>query len=112
MSIRFREVLEEQLRQMENASTVDDVLSLCPAGCDDHVRPGQWCERCSEYRGIGDGAFMGDGDDMLGALYAASWRAVDYRASYHWCLKAPDGSMLTYVEGDLYRGNSMPSARD
>jgi hypothetical protein len=89
----FREINEAQLAQLATMTTVEEVLALCApvAGVS-----------------VGDGFWIGDGDELLGALYDAGWRSVDYRAPYHWCLKAPDGSLLTYVEGDLYRSNSMP----
>lgn len=88
----FREINEAQLAQLATITTAKDVLTLC-APVDGSV---------------GDGFWIGDGDEMMGTLFDAGWTGVDVRASYHWCLKAPDGSMLTYVEGDLYRGNNMP----
>lgn len=84
------DMLNALTEQMKLAVSVDDVLALCP------------------HQSAGDGFWPGDGDDLLGVLYDADWTTVDYRAPYHWCIKAPDGSLLTYVEGDLYRGNSMP----
>ncbi len=56
----------------------------------------------------GDGFFAGgDGDDLMDALFDAGWKSVQIDAPYLWCLQAPDGSMLTYVEGDLFLGNQM-----
>lgn len=92
----YWEAIDAQLRQLKTAPSADAVITLCP-----HVPD----------LSSGNGWWGGDGDDMLGALYDAGWRSVDVRASYHWCLKAPDESMLTYVEGDLYRGNTMPKER-
>lgn len=93
----FREINDAQLAQLATATTVEEVLAICGpvAGVS-----------------VGDGFWIGDGDEMMGALYDAGWKNVDVRASYHWCLKAPDGSLLTYVEGDLYRGNNMPRSEN
>lgn len=89
----YWDVIEAQLARVKEAKSAETVLTVCAH------EPGL---------SAGNGFWGGDGDDLLGALYDAGWKSVDVRASYHWCLQAPDGSLLTYVEGDLYRGNSMP----
>lgn len=53
-----------------------------------------------------DGFFAGSDDDSLdGALHTAGWSYRWAHAPYHWRMEAPDGSALTYVEGDLYIGD-------
>ena len=61
----------------------------------------------------GDAFFAGGGGDtrVSECLEEAGWTTVWYEAHYHWMMRAPDGSQLTYVEGDVYRerrhGNSV-----
>jgi len=59
----------------------------------------------------GDAFFGGSGSDLSlrGALRDACWRLVHVEAPYHWCMRSPVVDMLTYVEGDVYRGNTMPT---
>ena len=85
--------IDDQLQQLTTARTVDDVLRICP-------------ERSS-----GDGFFAGGGGDetVIDALTAAGWTTVWHEAWYFWCAQSPTGDLLTYVEGDLYRGNQHPS---
>ena len=53
-------------------------------------------------------AFFGGGDLSLSdALYDEGWRYVWSEASCHWCMRSPVGELLTYVEGDVYRGDNM-----
>jgi len=58
----------------------------------------------------GDAFFGGSGGDLSlsDALHDEGWRYVWSEASYHWCMRSPVGELLTYVEGDVYRGNTMP----
>lgn len=85
----FWKIIDEQIRRLRTASTVDEVLAICP-------------EVSS-----GDGFFAGGGGDetVYAALVDAGWSTVWYDAIYFWCMKSPSGEPLTYVEGDLYRGN-------
>lgn len=53
-------------------------------------------------------AFFGGsgGDDTLSdALKQAGWRYVWSEAAYWWAMRSPAGEILTYVEGDVYRGD-------
>jgi hypothetical protein len=87
----FWAAIDAQLAQLRTAATVDQALAICPGGSQ------------------GQGFFAGgDGDDFMGALLAAGWTITDCEASYFWAMKAPDGGLLSYVEGDLYRGNVLP----
>ncbi len=77
---------------LAKAASVDDVMAVCGS------EPGV---------SVGDGWWGGDGDELLDVLFAAGWSSVTIKAGYYWCLRAPDGSLLSYVEGDLYRGNTL-----
>ena len=85
--------IDSQISQLRTAKTADEVLAICPPTT------------------VADGAgfFAGSGGDatVLDALREAGWTVVDWRATYYWCAQAPDGSLITYVEGDLYQGNTL-----
>jgi hypothetical protein len=49
---------------------------------------------------------MGDGDDLLGALYDGGWASHRYEAPYYWVVRAPNGEFLSYTEGDVSRGDN------
>ena len=63
----------------------------------------------------GDAFFGGSGGDLSlsDALRDAGWRYVWSEASYYWCMRSPvSGDILSYVEGDVYQGDSKPEAND
>jgi hypothetical protein len=93
----FWATIDAQLKEASTAATADDVLRIFatarnPYG-DAHITGAP-------------GFFAGSGGDdtLMDALYAAGWSLVWAEASYHWAMRAPDGSGITYVEGDLYSG--------
>lgn len=54
--------------------------------------------------------FAGSGGDpqLSDALEQASWQRVNFTASYHYVMSHPaTGEVLTYIEGDVLRGNHM-----
>lgn len=55
----------------------------------------------------GEAFFAGSGGDgsIAGSLRAAGWRTTWAEADYYWVMRAPDGSLITYVEGDVFRGD-------
>ena len=57
---------------------------------------------------VADAFFAGGGGDgsVYESLWEAGWEVVWFEAGYYWCMSAPDGSAITYVEGDVYRGDS------
>lgn len=87
----FWAAIEAQLKELESAKSADDVIRIL----------GQ-----SE-SGCGDAFFAGSGGDgtVYDSLLTAGWEFVWSEADYYYAMKAPDGSMITYVEGDIYRGN-------
>lgn len=54
--------------------------------------------------------FAGSGGDesVMSALVEAGWSHMWTEASYHWAMRAPDDSVITYVEGDVYDSNQRP----
>ena len=86
--------IDRQLLELKSAKSADDVLRICPAV------PGV---------SSGEGFFAGSGGDgaVSSSLLVAGWQMVSYDAHYYWCMRAPNGDKVTYVEGDLYRGNQM-----
>jgi hypothetical protein len=85
--------IDRQLAELRTAKTADDVIRICPAV------PGT---------SAGEGFFAGSGGDgqVIDALYAAGWTVTWREAHYYWVMRAPNGDLLTYVEGDLYRGDT------
>ncbi len=88
----FWEAIDAQLLELRMAKTADDVIRILPA------QPGM---------SSGDGFFGGGGgDDIIdGPLIQAGWKHITYEAPYHFSMRAPNGDEITYVEGDIYRGN-------
>lgn len=96
----FWAVIDQQIEELKTARSADDVLRILanegnPYGAD---------------TSSGDGFFAGSGGDasVAGALEEAGWSMIWYEAHYHFAMRAPDGSAITYVEGDIYRGNERP----
>lgn len=86
----FWEVIAEQLQQLRTAKTADDVLRILANG-----------------QGLDRGFFAGSGGDetVSGALHTAGWELVWAESSIYYTMRAPDGSMITYIEGDILRGD-------
>lgn len=55
--------------------------------------------------------FAGGGGDVLPdtPLRAAGWQVIAWEAPYYWAMRAPNGDEVSYVEGDVYAGNVLPS---
>jgi hypothetical protein len=87
----FWEAIDAQLEALKSAKTADEVLAILPHSPE----------------ASGQGFFAGGGGDYTPAdsLYQAGWSTIWYEAPYYYALQAPDGSAITYVEGDIYRGN-------
>jgi hypothetical protein len=94
MSEGFWAKIERQLNELKTAKSADDVILILQP-----TEPGM---------ASGDGFFEGSGGDetVADALGEAGWRTIWRRADYYWAMAAPDGqSTITYIEGDVYRGN-------
>ncbi|MFD4646342.1 hypothetical protein ACFRJ3_34955 [Streptomyces sp. NPDC056696] len=86
----FWEMIDAQLKELESAKSADDVMRIL-----------------GNEPGAGEAFFSGSGGDkgIDDSLRKAGWRYVWSEANYHFAMKAPDGSSITYVEGDIYRGS-------
>jgi hypothetical protein len=92
----FWAAIEQQLAAAQSARSAADVLRIFASP--GHNSPGF-------FGGSG-------GDDALDdALYAAGWTYAWSEASYHWAMRAPDGSGITYVEGDIFGEIERPPHR-
>lgn len=92
MASDFWTRIAAQYEALRSARTVDHVLALCPH------QPGV---------SAGQGFFEGSGGDLTvrDALLDAGWTTVVYKAHFYWVMRAPDGGLITYTEGDLDRGD-------
>lgn len=100
----FWQRVTEQLTELRTAKSADDVGRILA-----HERnPYLLIEPGREPSGDGIGFFGGSGGDetVWEALNEAGWAIVWMEADYYFCMKAPDGSLITYVEGDIYLGNT------
>ncbi|MFJ5817316.1 hypothetical protein ACIQGT_25980 [Streptomyces sp. NPDC093108] len=86
----FWAVIAAQLMELRSAKNADDVLRIL----------------ASEGR-TAPGFFAGSGGDetVSEALHTAGWTTIWAESSYYYTMRAPDGSMITYIEGDIYRGD-------
>lgn len=90
MTDAFWAAIAAQLEELRTAQTADDVVRiLASPGC------------------VGDGFFGGSGgdDSVEDALSAAGWHHTWRNAHYYWVMRAPNGDKITYVEGDIFKGD-------
>lgn len=94
----FWEVIADQLAELETAQTADDVCRILA-----NERNPYGPEMVTST----DAFFAGSGGDgsVRESLYKAGWKLVASKAYYYWAMRAPNGDCITYVEGDIYRGN-------
>lgn len=99
----FWATIQAQLTECQQARSADDVLRILATAGNPYDDPSI----------TGAPAFFaGSGGDesLMAALEVAGWTVVWAEAHYHYAMRAPDGSAITYVEGDIYRyygGNAM-----
>lgn len=94
-------VIAGQLKELESARTADDVIRIL--GPDRNPYGPNW----GGMDGAAEGFFAGSGGDdtVRESLETAGWVLAWSRAWYWYAMQAPDGSMVTYIEGDIYRGD-------
>lgn len=97
MADEFWTKVKAQLSEARSAESADDVIRIFSPERNPY----------GHAKVAGDGFFAGSGGDhtLDEALEEAGWSWVWSKAGYYWAMRAPDGSMITYVEGDIYRGN-------
>jgi len=95
MTSTFWAVIDQQIDQLHEARSAGDVLRIL----------------ATEGNPYGDPAissapafFAGSGGDktVTAALTEAGWRVTWAEASYYYTMTAPDGSAITYIEGDIF----------
>lgn len=93
----FWAVIDQQIDQLRQARSADDVVHILATKDNPYGDP-----QISSAPAF----FAGSGGDksVLGALSAAGWSVVWAEASYYYAMEAPDGSSITYIEGDIYPG--------
>lgn len=102
----FWENVDAYLLALRECSTVDQVLDLTEKHFPRATMPGD-----ARAQGFFPG---GGGDDTpLYPLLSVGWTQVRVDADYYWAIREPGGDgVLTYVEGDLYRGMQMVGGAD
>ena len=87
------------LDELETATTADAVID----GLNRHFA----AERTESGDGAAAAFFPGSGGDrqLIESLRTAGWAAVWSEASYFYAVRNGAGEILTYVEGDVYRGD-------
>lgn len=107
MADPFWTAIKQQLTELHTAATADDVIRIlslerCPYRLEDPTWDGM--------DGGAQGFFGGSGgnDAVDEALTEAGWTYLWSRAAYWWAMQAPDGSVITYCEGDIYLGDKRP----
>ncbi|MGW5773128.1 hypothetical protein ACWEVY_28750 [Streptomyces longwoodensis] len=104
MTDTFWTAVRAQLKELKSAKSADDVIRiLSPERNPYRIEDPNW----DGIDGAAQGFFAGSGgeDTVDEALDEAGWRYLWSRANYWWAMQAPDGSVITYVEGDVYRGD-------
>ncbi|MFF4245212.1 hypothetical protein ACFYY2_12145 [Streptomyces sp. NPDC001822] len=101
MPDQFWTTIKEQLKELKSAENADDVIRILSPERNPYGP--EW----DGMDGAASGFFAGSGsgDTIDDALDDAGWSFVWSAWAHHYCMKAPDGSMITYIEGDIYRGN-------
>lgn len=80
--------VEDQLTKLKSATTADEVIAIL------------------DPPSSGDAFFAGEGGEMAESLYEAGWGSAWYEAEYYWVMRAPNGDKVTYIEGDVCRGDT------
>jgi hypothetical protein len=93
----FWAAVDQQLGELRTAASAADVLRILASDRNPYGRDHQQTA-----------FFAGDGDELWGALATAGWQSVWAEASYHFAMRAPDGTVITYVEGDVFGEDQPP----
>jgi hypothetical protein len=92
-------VIDIQLAECRGARSADEVLRILATAGNPYGDPSI----------TGAPAFFagsGGDDSLMAALEVAGWTLIWAKAHYHYAMRAPDGSAITYVEGDIFDGSS------
>lgn len=93
----FWTTVDACLDEIESALTVDEVITTLNRHFADDLAQ----------LGCGDAFFPGSGGDrqLRDALRTAGWTVVWSEAPYFYVARDVDGELMTYIEGDVYRGD-------
>lgn len=95
----FWTAIAEQIEELTHANSADDVLRILSPERNPFNDPSM----------ISGEAFFAGGSaahpNVMDALLEAGWRVIWCETDYHYAMEAPDGSAITYIEGDIYSGN-------
>lgn len=99
MADKFWTAIAVQLDELKAAKNAADVVRILS-----HERNPYEHEVAD---GAADGFFAGSGGDntVADALTDAGWKYLWSKAGYWYAMQAPDGSVITYCEGDIYLGD-------
>lgn len=107
MADTFSAVIANQLNDLKSAKTADDVIRILSA----ERNPYGSVQHAEMIDGAAQGFFAGSGGDdtVWEALDDAGWTQVwesdkPGESGIYYTMRAPDGSEITYIEGDIYRG--------
>lgn len=97
----FWEAIDSQLAEATKAKSAADVMRIFRTEANPYGDPGITNAKAF---------FGGSGGDatLYGALMKAGWTWVKGDDIF-WVMKAPNGDLITYVEGDIYEGDQMGS---
>lgn len=97
VSQAFWESVESSLDEIAKATDIDQVVDVL-----NRYFAEDWSHSCA-----GDAFFPGSGGDrqLKEALQTAGWTIVWAEAPYYYVARARSGQLLTYIEGDVYRGD-------
>ncbi|MFJ3634611.1 hypothetical protein [Streptomyces sp. NPDC090112] len=99
MSDNFWAVIRAQLRELKSAQSADDVIGILAHDRNPYGPNWDGAD--------GDAFFAGSGGDysVWDSLDDAGWTQIWAEWHGYYAMRAPDGSVITYVEGDIYRGD-------
>lgn len=100
MTNTFWTTIKAQLDELTTARTADDVIRILSP------ERNPYGPNWDGMAGGAEGFFAGSGGGgrVSEALEKAGWRWIGGNAIYY-VMRAPDGSEITYIEGDIYRGD-------
>lgn len=78
------------------ATTVDEIIAICDKHFPAEIAAGA----------DGDSFYPGGADeDLFSSLNLDTWTFPWIRSEFFFSIQDPQGNIMTYIEGDLYRGN-------
>lgn len=96
MRDKFWAAIDVALDEIENTSSVDEVIDILNR----HFAE-EWAHATD-----GEAFFPGSGGErQLDDALNRGWSIVWSEAPYYYVARDPAGGLLTYIEGDVYRGD-------